>query len=101
MNLKDRIKPSATKTNIPQLVAELLESVTIIHKFHLVAKSRSYAEHKALGEFYDEIGDFADSIYEQFAGQTSTVDIPDATIKEMTPINYLEKLVKMHNIIIL
>lgn len=91
--LSERIKPSATKTNIPQLVAELLESVTIIHKMHLLAKSRSYAEHVALGEFYEEIGDFADSIYEQFAGQTSTVDIPEATIKEMTPINYLEKLV--------
>jgi len=61
---------------------------------HLIARSRSYAEHQALGGFYDEISDFADSIYEQFAGQTSTVEIPDAMIIDNNPITYLEKLAK-------
>ena len=94
MKLTEKIKPATSKATIPQLVAELLESVLIVHKMHLQAKSRSYAEHQALGGFYDEIGDFADSIYEQFAGQTSTVDIPDAMIIDTNPITYLEKLVK-------
>jgi hypothetical protein len=92
MKLTDKIKPSAPKYSIPQLVAELLESVTIIHKFHLISKS--YSEHKALGSFYGKIGDFADGIYEQFAGQTTTVDIPDGMIYDTNPITYLEKLVK-------
>lgn len=94
MKLTDKIKPSTPKYTIPQLVAELLQSSLIVHKMHLLAKSRSYAEHIALGSFYDEISDFADSIYEQFAGQTSTVDIPEAIIIDSSPISYLEKLVK-------
>ena len=94
MKLTDKIKPTVTKATIPQLVSELLESVLIVHKMHLQAKSRSYAEHQALGEFYDAIGDYADSIYEQFAGQTTTVDIPDAMIYDTNPINYLEILAK-------
>lgn len=94
MKLTDKIKPTVTKATIPQLVSELLEAVLIVHKMHLQAKSRSYAEHQALGEFYDAIGDYADSIYEQFAGQTTTVDIPDAMIYDTNPINYLEILAK-------
>lgn len=94
MKLTEKIKPAMSKATIPQLVSELLESVLIVHKMHLQAKSRSYAEHQALGEFYDEIGDHADSIYEQFAGQTSTVEIPDAMIIDNNPITYLEKLAK-------
>jgi hypothetical protein len=94
MKLTDKIKPTVTKATIPQLISELLESVLIVHKMHLQAKSRSYAEHQALGEFYDAIGDYADSIYEQFAGQTTTVDIPDAMIYDTNPINYLEILAK-------
>jgi hypothetical protein len=43
MSLKDRVKPSTSRNTIPQLIAELLESVTVIHKFHL--KSKSYSEH--------------------------------------------------------
>ncbi len=94
MKLTDKIKPSITRATVQQLVAELLESSLLVHKMHLEAKSRSYAEHQALGAFYDDISDFADSIYEQFAGQTSTVEIPDAMIYEKDPINYLEKLGK-------
>ena len=94
--LRDKIKPSTkveNKNTISQLVAELLESVTIVHKFHLLAKAKSYSEHIALGEFYEEIDNFADAIYEQFAGQTSTIDIPEAVISDSVPISYLEKLV--------
>lgn len=94
MKLTDKIKPSTPKYTIPQLVAELLESQILIHKMHLQAKNRSYAEHIALNSFYDEISDFADNIYEQFAGQTSTVEIPDAMITDNNPITYLEKLAK-------
>jgi len=88
--LKDRIKPSAPKYTVPQLVAELLESVTIIHKFHL--KSKSYAEHIALGTFYDEVSALADSIYETSSWENNSIDIPAPTLNDSTPINYLIKL---------
>jgi DNA-binding ferritin-like protein len=94
MALQDRIKPSVTKATIQQLVAELLQASLLTHKMHLEAKSRSYAEHQALGAFYDAISDHADSIYEQFAGETGTVEISEAMIYDSNPINYLQKLVK-------
>ena len=90
MKLTERLKPAASKTNIPQLVSELLESVTIIHKFHL--KSKSYAEHKALQKFYEGIGDLADTIFETSAWQNNSIEIPAPTINDVTPVNYLIKL---------
>jgi hypothetical protein len=90
MNLKDKIKPSIPKYTIPQVVAELLESVTIIHKFHL--KSKSYAEHIALGSFYDEVGGLADTLFETFAWENSNIEIPNPTLNDSTAINYLIKL---------
>jgi hypothetical protein len=90
MKLTERLKPAASKTNIPQLVSELLESVTIIHKFHL--KSKSYAEHKALQKFYEGIGDLADTLFETSAWQNNSIEIPAPTINDVTSVNYLIKL---------
>jgi hypothetical protein len=90
MKLTERLKPAASKINIPQLVSELLESVTIIHKFHL--KSKSYAEHKALQKYYEGIGDLADTLFETSAWQNNLIEIPAPTINDVTPVNYLIKL---------
>lgn len=90
MSLKDRVKPSTSRNTIPQLVAELLESVTVIHKFHL--KSKSYAEHKALQTYYESIGDLADTLFETSAWENNSVDIPEPIINDSTPVNYLIKL---------
>ena len=84
------LKPSKPKYTIPQLVSELLESVTIIHKFHL--RSKSYAEHIALGTFYDEIADLADTLFETCAWENNSVEIPAPTLNDSNPINYLIKL---------
>ena len=81
---------TVTKYTVPQLVSELLESVTIIHKFHLVSKS--YSEHKALGGFYEAIGDFADTLFETFAWRDNAIVIPRPTLTDVTAIGYLEKL---------
>jgi predicted DNA binding protein len=81
---------TVTKYTVPQLVSELLESVTIIHKFHLVSKS--YSEHKALGRFYETIGDFADTLFETFAWRNNSIEIPCPTLTDVNAIIYLEKL---------
>ena len=98
MKLTDRIKPSMPKMNITvnnntviQLVAELLESVTIIHKFHLTSKS--YSEHKALQGFYESIGDLADTLFETSSWRNNSIEIPKPNINDIAPVNYLEKLV--------
>lgn len=90
MKLTDRIKPSTPKYNVPQLVSELLEAVTIIHKFHLVSKS--YSEHIALGDFYGEVGDLADTIFESSSWRDNAIEIPAPTLNSNSPVNYLEKL---------
>lgn len=44
----------------------LLHAVTNAHILHL--QSQSYAEHKALGKFYEDLGDLVDSVVEQWQG---------------------------------
>ena len=69
----------------------LLHSVTNAHILHLT--TRSYAEHVALQNFYENIGDLVDSFVEGFQGKygllhdfTSDYKLPDA------PISYIEYL---------
>lgn len=51
----------------PEIIQSKLFSMrTQAHKFHL--DTRSYAEHKTLGELHDKLGDFADEISEKLMG---------------------------------
>jgi len=56
-------------------VALLFLGRDIAHRVHL--KTRSYAEHKALNEFYDEIVGHADDFAEAYQGKYNEIlDIP-------------------------
>jgi DNA-binding ferritin-like protein len=62
------------KKNLDTLMSDLLESVTVLHKAHLkVTGEGSYAAHKAMGEFYEEIGDLADGLIEGYQGVTESI----------------------------
>ena len=50
------------------LIAHLFLARELAHRAHL--RSRSYAEHVALGEFYGAIVDHADTITEAWQGRT-------------------------------
>lgn len=50
-----------------QLASLLLTSGLQVHVFHL--QTKSFAEHMALGTFYDEIVDLSDALIEDFQGQ--------------------------------
>lgn len=57
--------------HIAALGFELLNGVTKVHLNHLlVTGPGSYAAHKAMGSFYDEVGDLADDLVEQYQGVT-------------------------------
>jgi hypothetical protein len=58
------IKKSEPKYTISQLVVELLYSAPVAHIEHL--KTTSFAQHKALNEYYDGIPDLTDSIIENY-----------------------------------
>lgn len=102
-----------------ELVLNLLNSATVIHLAHL--KTRSYAAHKALNEYYDAIPDLADSLAEEYQGATLTLltypsstdmksplsteelctylmDLKDQVTREQTACTYSEIVNLMDNI---
>lgn len=60
---------------IGDLVLTLLHSATNTHILHW--QTKSYAEHQALGTFYEELPDLVDNLVEAFQGRyDTTLDFP-------------------------
>lgn len=60
---------------IGRLIAILFLSRDLAHRMHLA--SESYAQHKALGKFYEGIIDLADGLSEMYQGRHDLIkDIP-------------------------
>ena len=55
---------------------------TNAHVLHL--QTRSYAAHKALNKFYDEIVDLADSFAEAYIGSYGLIEFPEAPYEPHT-----------------
>jgi hypothetical protein len=71
-SLKDKLfeeikQQKETKITFVSLVSKLLDSQRQVHIFHL--QTKSFAEHKALQDYYDAIGDLVDSIVESTQGK--------------------------------
>jgi hypothetical protein len=60
--------------DIAKAIGIMFMSRTASHISHL--KTKSYAEHVALNEFYDAIVDLADSLIEAAQGQYGILDVP-------------------------
>ena len=68
-NLKDRLfeqikEQKESKITFVSLMSRLLDSQRQVHIFHL--QTKSFAEHKALQDYYDAIGDIVDGIVESY-----------------------------------
>lgn len=77
---------------IKGLIQKLFESRQVAHNVHL--QTKSYAMHKALNGFYDDIVGFADSLIETYQGQYGLIsdykmDVPN--IKPEGIVDYLEE----------
>lgn len=60
---------------IGKLIATLFLSRDLAHRAHL--RTQSYAQHMALGSFYEDIVDLADSLTEMYQGRHGIIkDIP-------------------------
>lgn len=59
---------------IAKAIGIMFAGRTATHILHL--KTKSFAEHKALNEFYDEIVDLADDLAEAAQGEYGLLDIP-------------------------
>ena len=85
---------------IAKAVGIMFAGRTATHIMHL--KTKSYAEHKALNEFYDEIIDLVDGLAEATQGQYGLLDIPfitvavpnDSTVFLKGQLTELEKVMK-------
>lgn len=74
---------------IEEFLSRLLHSITVTHMYHL--KSRSYAEHKALGAYYEGVSDIIDSLIEAYQGKYGLVEnyILDAGGMPESPLEYM------------
>lgn len=76
-------------------VGMLLHSAVQVHMFHLMTSS--YAQHMALGSFYDEMPDLTDSIAETLQGQEGKITSYPTTMtmsNTYDPIGFLTDLRK-------
>jgi len=66
-----------------ELVMRCFHARTAAHVFHL--RSRSFAEHKALNDFYDDIVDLVDSFAEVYQGEHGLLALDGAYAPGMNP----------------
>lgn len=80
------------KDPVMQFVQCLLHSVTNAHILHF--QTRSYAQHMALGAFYEEVGDLVDGFVEAFQGKYGLLTNykADYELPATEPVAYLTYL---------
>ena len=79
------------KDKVALFAATLLHSATNAHFFHW--STGSYAKHKALGKYYDEIIDAVDAYVEVFMGLYGKIeDFPNCYHEPKDPIPYMQSL---------
>ena len=70
--------------------SKLFEARDFAHKSHL--ETKSYAQHKALGSFYDDILDLTDSLVESYFGKYGIQKIEIGQVKSQDVVTYFEDL---------
>jgi hypothetical protein len=68
--------------------SKLFEARDFAHKAHL--ETKSYAQHKALGTFYEDILDLTDGLVESYFGKYGIQKIEIAQVKPSDTIPYFE-----------
>lgn len=74
-----------------RLLMVLLHSATIAHVLHW--KTPSYAIHKALAKYYEQMPDLVDTLAESLFGKYSTItDYEDHFMMEDSPLQYMTEI---------
>lgn len=90
-------------TSMSNCITELMNARNVFHKLHLkTTGSGSYAVHKALNTFYEQIPDYIDSIAESYQGVTEKLiiykPITERTVEDTSDaLNYIRDLHAMIN----
>jgi hypothetical protein len=73
------MKGISANPTVAALIMQLFHARTNAHVLHL--RTRSYAAHKALNEFYDEIVGLTDDLAESYQGRYGIQDYPELPYK--------------------
>jgi hypothetical protein len=73
------MKGISANPTVAALIMQLFHARTNAHVLHL--RTRSYAQHVALNEFYDEIIDLTDELAETYQGRYGIQDYPELPYK--------------------
>lgn len=85
------MKGITANPTVAALIMQLFHARTNAHVMHL--RTRSFAVHKALNEFYDEIVDLTDNLAESYQGRYGIQDYPELPFKpENDPIMMIRGL---------
>jgi hypothetical protein len=106
METKKLLKRTVTVSSHADLGFELLQGSTKVHLNHLLVTGLgSYAAHKAMDTFYNEVKDLADDFIEQYQGATEELmtfpiafDFPVMKTPEDC-LSYLRTLYKKVNLV--
>ena len=82
-----------SKPAMATFVTTLFHARTQVHQLHLGTKS--YAAHKALDEFYNNIVPLVDELAEAYQGKYDLIvfkDIPCKTVQRNNELNYMQGL---------
>lgn len=95
MDISSKVKTSLAEkkpTSIIGLVSKLFESRTQAHIYHL--QTKSFAAHKALDEYYNDIIPLVDSLIESYQGSYGILTgYTSSTFQENdNPIGYLKSV---------
>ena len=78
-------------SKMPELISLLFEARNQAHILHL--KTKSYAQHVALGGYYDSLVGFADSLAENYQGRYGIItNYPKVTLKATDPSDLVEQV---------
>lgn len=76
-----------------KFIGALMQSRDAMHLAHW--KTTNYAEHKALGAYYEGIIELVDDFVEAYFGYTKRVPIEIPATKVMEPMSHLKELCEM------
>lgn len=79
-------------SNVESIFTKLFESRDFAHKKHL--ETKSFAQHKALGSFYEDILDLTDSLIESYQGKYGIQKIVFSNTENAEVVTYFEDLAR-------
>lgn len=85
-----KLEAFASAKDMGVVFSKLFEARDFAHKAHL--ETKSYAQHKALGSFYDDILDLTDSLVESYFGKYGIQKIEIGQVKSQDVVTYFEDL---------